>query len=105
MAKYDVAALLRDMGEPEAVSGSDTGREQIEYIDIGLIDPDPDNFYSLDGIDELAGSIEMLGLQQPLLVRPAPEGRYAVISGHRRRAALMLIREGGGIYQIGRAHV
>ena len=86
---FDLSAMLKD------VSGPDTGKQQIQYIDLSLIDPNPDNFYSLEGIDELAGSIEMLGLQQPLLVRPAQGGRYTVISGHRRRAALMLIRDGG----------
>ena len=86
---FDLSAMLKE------VSGPDTGKQQIQYIDLGLIDRDPNNFYSLEGIDELAGSIEMLGLQQPLLVRPAQGGRYTVISGHRRRAALMLIRDGG----------
>ena len=39
------------------VQGS--GRDQIEYIGIDLLDPDPDNFYSLEGLDELAGNIEL----------------------------------------------
>lgn len=78
-----------------SVPDLDTGRQQIVYLPIEQIDPDPENFYSLDGIDELAGSIEMLGLQQPLLVRPGEGGKYVVISGHRRRAAILLIRDGG----------
>ncbi len=86
---FDLSEVLKD------VSGPDTGKQQIRYIPLDQIDPDPDNFYSLDGLNELAGSIEMLGLQQPLLVRPAKDGRFVVISGHRRRAALMLIRDGG----------
>lgn len=86
---FNLSEVLKDVSMP------DTGREQIEYIPIERIDPNPDNFYSLDGLEELAGSIEMLGLQQPLLVRPAPEQRFVVISGHRRRAAILLIRDGG----------
>lgn len=89
MAEFDLSKLMKD------VSKMDTGRQQIRYIPLGLIDPDPDNFYSLDGLEELAGSIEMLGLQQPILVRPVQDGRYVVISGHRRREALRLIVEGG----------
>jgi ParB family chromosome partitioning protein len=89
VAEFDLAKLMKD------VSKMDTGRQQIRYIPLGLIDPDPDNFYSLDGLEELAGSIEMLGLQQPILVRPVQGGRYMVISGHRRREALRLIAEGG----------
>lgn len=89
MAEFDLAKLMKD------VSKVDTGKQKIQYIPLALIDPDPANFYSLDGIEELAGSIEMLGLQQPLLVRPVQGGRYMVISGHRRREALRLIAEGG----------
>lgn len=86
---FDVTDFLK------SVPDLDTGRQQIVYLPIEQIDADPDNFYSLDGIDELAGSIEMLGLQQPLLVRPGEGGKYVVISGHRRRAAILLIRDGG----------
>lgn len=89
MAEFNLAELMKE------VSKSDTGKQKIQYIPLTLIDPDPANFYSLDGIEELAGSIEMLGLQQPLLVRPVQGGRYMVISGHRRREALRLIAEGG----------
>ena len=69
MPEFDLAKLMQD------VSKTDTGKQQIQYIPLELIDPDEANFYSLDGLNELAGSIEMLGLQQPLLVRPAQGGR------------------------------
>ena len=92
MAKrtFDLGAELRKAGGPTV----DT-REQIEYIPLDRIDPDPENFYSLDGLDELAGSIELVGLQQPLRVRDGEGGHVIIVSGHRRRAALMLIRDGG----------
>lgn len=86
---FDLSALLQN------VPDLDTARQQIEYIPLDLIDPDPDNFYSLDGVPELAESIALFGLQQPPVLRPAAGGRYTVISGHRRRAAIMLIRDGG----------
>lgn len=91
---FSLADMLKD------VSNLDTGAnaaapQQIELIPLDLIDQDPNNFYSLDGIDQLAASIELVGLQQPILVRPSGGGRYVVISGHRRRAAAMLIRDGG----------
>ena len=98
--------------EDGGVSELNTGREELRYLPLDQIDPDPANFYSLEGLDELAGSIELIGLQQPLRVRPAstssgagappsPQGegrtamRYIVVSGHRRRAACMMIRDGG----------
>ncbi|MBD5356531.1 MAG: ParB N-terminal domain-containing protein [Bacteroides sp.] len=73
-------------------------REQIEYIDIDRIDDDPRNFYELSGLDELAANIELLGLQQPIRVRPGEEpGRYVIVSGHRRRAAMrQLVMDGHG---------
>ena len=64
----------------KAVSDSDTaGREQIEYIDIDLLDGDPRNFYALPNIAELAENILLVGLQQPLRVRPpAPAGALEI---------------------------
>lgn len=84
------------------VSESDTNvataREQIEYIDLAQLDDDPCNFYELSGLEELAANIELVGLQQPLRVRPgAQDGRYVIVSGHRRRAAVAkLVEEGRG---------
>ena len=86
---FDLSALIK------SVPDLGTDRQQIEYIPIEKIDPDPENFYSLDGLNELAGSIEMLGLQQALLLRPGENGHYTLISGHRRRAAILMIRDGG----------
>ena len=85
---FDLAAVLK--GVPDL----DTGEEQIVRLPLELLDPDPDNFYSLDGLDELAGNIETVGLLDPIRVRPNGE-RYTVVSGHRRRAACLLIRDGG----------
>ena len=84
---FDLGALLKD------VSNSDTNREQIEYIRLDRIDSDPNNFYTIDGIDSLADNIATCGLQQPIRVRQKPDDheRYVTVSGHRRRAALELL--------------
>ena len=73
-----------------AVPNSGTGREQIEYIDEALISGDARNFYELSGLEELAANIELIGLQQPIRVRPDPDdvGGYLIVSGHRRMAAI-----------------
>lgn len=96
MAKFDLASVLGDLSKLDTGIKPD-GREQIEYIDLGLIDPDPNNFYELSGLEELAANIELLGLQQPLRVRPNPEqpGRWIIVSGHRRRAALAMLAADG----------
>ena len=87
MAGFDLTEVLKSVSDPNT--------EQIAYIQLDLIDPDPFNFYSLDGIDQLAANIELIGLQQPLRVRPGENGRFTIVSGHRRRAACLLIRDGG----------
>jgi ParB family chromosome partitioning protein len=78
-------------------SSGDAGgaRERLEYIDIGLLDDDPKNFYSMEGIDKLADNIELVGLQQPLRVRESGDGRFVIVSGHRRRAAVQLTIDNG----------
>ena len=72
-----------------------TGPEQIEYIDIDLLDSDERNFYQLTDIDELADNIQLCGLQQPIRVRAGEGGRYTIVSGHRRRAAVAQLVEKG----------
>ena len=88
---FTLADELKKAGVPAV----DTGLEQIEYIPIDKIDPDDRNFYSVGDVSELAASIEMVGLQQPLRVRSGEHGHVTVVSGHRRRAAILLIRDGG----------
>lgn len=87
---FNIADVL---GNVPRASG---GPEQITYIDLDRIDPDPKNFYSMSGLEDLAANIETIGLQQPLRVRPAAGGRYTVVSGHRRREACLMLRDGQG---------
>ena len=93
-----MAAKKFDLGDVLApvlkVSDSDTA-ETLQHIDINLLDSDERNFYALDGIDELAANIELIGLQQPIRVRANPDmpGRYFIVSGHRRRAAIWKLYE------------
>lgn len=70
-------------------------RTMITEIELHLIDKNPANFYSMDGIDELADNIRMFGLMEPLIVKKTESGRYMLISGHRRRAALKKLAEEG----------
>lgn len=84
---FNLADVLKD------VSASDTGREQIEYISLSLIDEDPNNFYQLTDVPALADNIALCGLQQPIRVRQKEDGRYIIVSGHRRRAAVAMLAE------------
>lgn len=84
---FDLGKLLED------VSMLDTNREQIEYIPREKICSDPNNFYLLSGIEELAANIALCGLQQPVRLRkhPSEDGLYMIVSGHRRMAAMELL--------------
>lgn len=87
MADFDLGKFLADAGVKV-----DTGkREQIEYINIDKIVPDPENFYELSDIDALAENIALFGLRQPLRVREQTDGTYMIVSGHRRYTALKKI--------------
>lgn len=88
--EFDLTSLLSGVSSLD----TGTGKKQIEYIDIERIHPDPNNFYKLDGIEELAANIELLGLQQPILVRKVDDG-YMIVSGHRRTAAIRKLVEDG----------
>lgn len=43
-------------------------------------------------IQSLANSIVQVGLLQPILLRPLPDGKYEVVDGRRRFAALTLLK-------------
>lgn len=90
MAKFEIGEFAKSVGA--AVSKLDT-TEQLQYIDIDLLDANEDNFYAISNIEPLIDSIAMDGLQQPLVVMPGTEGRYKIISGHRRRASIQSMIE------------
>lgn len=82
MAKFDLFTQLAQADGP--VSKSDT---QVVEIRLDAIDDNEGNFYHVGNVDDLAESIQLVGLQQPLVVRRAGE-RFTLIAGHRRRKAL-----------------
>ncbi|MDR1806305.1 MAG: ParB/RepB/Spo0J family partition protein [Propionibacteriaceae bacterium] len=60
-------------------------------LPLDAIEPNPEQprtVFDPDQLDELAGSIEEVGLLQPIVVRPLGAGRYELVMGERRwRAA------------------
>ena len=89
MSEFNLAEMLADM---DLVSIPDT--RELREIPVEQIHGDALNFYSIDKIDDLAASIELVGLQQPLLVRESEDG-YTIVSGHRRFAAITMLRNEG----------
>lgn len=88
--KFNLAALVPEM---EAVSNSDTPR--ITMIPITELRPNGGNFYDTSNFEDLADSIELNGLLEPLCVfrRGQGTGHYVIFSGHRRFKALRLLYE------------
>ncbi len=80
--KFNLADLMGD------VSNLDTSPElAVKQIPLDKIDTNDANFYAVDDVTNLMDSIEMIGVQQPLVVLLA-DGRYRLIAGHRRYKAL-----------------
>lgn len=68
----------------------------IERISYSKLVPSEDNFYSMQEIEELKTAIELAGrVLNNLVVTPLEDGKYKILSGHRRhRAVGMLLDEG-----------
>ena len=89
---FDISKALGD------ISRKPNGQKQIQYIPLHLIDTNPKNNYSTNGIESLAANIQMFGLLDPLIVKETPDRRYMLISGHRRRLALRMNAEAAENY-------
>ncbi len=64
--------------------------ESVREIPIGELDPNPDQprrSFNEEGIAQLADSIRVQGILQPLLVAATGNGRYRIIAGERRYRA------------------
>lgn len=73
---------------------------EIVIVPLNKLDRDPLNVrktYTVESIVALAASIKANGVLQNLIVRKAPKGRYFVLAGGRRLAALELLAEQGEI--------
>ena len=69
--------------------------EKIVSIDIENLESNPRNFYGLRDIDSLAALISVSHLIEPLTVSEKADGKYTIISGHRRRAAVQKLLDDG----------
>ncbi len=64
-----------------------TDNEQVVTVNINEIEPNrdqPRKVFDEAALNELADSISVHGLIQPILVRPMLNGRYSIIAGERR---------------------
>ena len=88
----DVAEMFENAKKKdENAEENDKGAEILREIPLDDIWQNPLNFYGIRDVEELAESIRLNGLMDPLVVYPMANGKYRMISGHRRWAALHTI--------------
>lgn len=91
---FDVSSIF--VQQVQAVSKSDTGRELMQ-VDVDDLVSNEANFYAVDEarLEELKNSIALSGIMDPPTVTRTEDGKYRLISGHRRTAAVRaLVAEG-----------
>ena len=91
---FDVSSIFAQ--QVQAVSKSDTRRELMQ-VDIDDLVSNEANFYTVDEdkLEELKNSIALSGIMDPPTVTRTEDGKYRLISGHRRTAAVRaLVKEG-----------
>ena len=102
--KFNLTELLnqrsKEVAEPMQQgqqSETVTSQEGVSgTADIYDLIPSKGNFYSVEDVQDLKQSIELLGVLQPLLVTDKEEdGKRRIIAGHRRRLAVMQLVEEG----------
>lgn len=107
--KFNLTELLnqrsKEAGEQQkteqqqAAAGAEvvTSEEGVSSTaDIYDLIPSKGNFYSVEDVQDLKQSIELLGVLQPLLVTDEEEdGKRRIIAGHRRRLAVMQLADEG----------
>ena len=70
-------------------------REQVQQIPIDELYPFKDHPFKVlddEAMQRTVESIKQLGVTNPLIARPRPDGGYEIISGHRRQHAAQLAR-------------
>ena len=75
------------------LAGDNRPRVEQRWVWLNQLEPDEFNgeIYSIAGVEALADDIKLNGLLQFPLVRYMPGGKYMIISGHRRVAAIRLL--------------
>lgn len=85
---FDITAAIHgpaEAAQPQA--------ERIRLIPLDAIKGNDKNFYEISGIRNLAESISIVGLLDPVRVVTAEDRSYRLVSGHRRLAAYQLLRD------------
>ena len=87
--------------DPASLSAAPKKQSDIQRISYYDLVPSEDNFYSMEDIGDLKAAIELAGhVLHNLVVTPLGDGKYKILSGHRRhRAVGELLKEGKDQYE------
>lgn len=85
-----IGALFADYTDNREVKVE--GEGAIQQLDITMLDRNPEQArktFDEDSLKEMANSMKLYGVLQPLLVTKLPNGRYQIVAGERRYRAAM----------------
>jgi len=86
--------LIKDSGAPSSVpTKGDTDIREVYDIPLAEIDPFPDHPYKVRDDEDMMNLVESVrsrGILTPAIVRKKEDGRYELLSGHRRMRACEL---------------
>ena len=85
-----IGALFADYTDNREVKVE--GEGAIQQLDITMLDRNPEQArktFDEDTLKEMANSMKLYGVLQPLLVTKLPNGRYQIVAGERRYRAAM----------------
>ena len=92
--KFDMNEYLNDVSKLK--KNQSTNTRTIQQVSVYDLEPNPANFYEINEIESLAAMIEIQGgVVTPLEVKGLKNGKYSIIAGHRRRAAVIYLLEKG----------
>lgn len=87
-------SMLGKLNDSSKMRAFDTTGYKEMYLDAESIIPSEENFYSIEEIEEMADNMQLVGQLQPLLIG-CVDGKYRLVAGHRRLAAIRLNNERG----------
>ena len=86
------SSLVADLFTTQA-QRDDVSREKVQAIPLTHIDSFPDHPFQVkldESMQSMADSVKAVGIQTPALIRQKEDGRYELVSGHRRKMACEL---------------
>lgn len=98
---FNLMNLMNDATKGESQKILENAGIEIKKASVYDLTPNEGNYYSMLGIDELASAIEAAGgVKEPVVVSLQDDGTLLLLSGHRRRAAvLQLVSQGKKEYE------